>query len=67
MGLAGFTLRGMLALGAAGLLAIPLALAGRRGRTAARDLVAAQAAPLFDALGRASARAGLARSCIADR
>jgi FkbM family methyltransferase len=67
MGLAGFTLRGGLALGAAGLLAVPMALAGRRGRLAARELVASQAAPLFDALARASSRAGLARACIADR
>jgi hypothetical protein len=34
---------------------------------AARELVVAQAAPLFDALARASSRAGLARACIADR
>jgi hypothetical protein len=67
MGLLGFSLRGALALGAAGLLAVPLALAGRRGRVAARELVVAQAAPLFDALARASSRAGLARACIADR
>jgi hypothetical protein len=67
MGVAGFALRGGLALGAAGLLAVPMALAGRRGRVAARELVAAQAAPLFDALARASSRAGLARACIADR
>lgn len=66
VGLAPFAMRGAAALTLAMMLALPLAALGRRGREVGRDLIAAQAAPLFDALSRAARRAGLQRSCVAD-
>lgn len=61
-----FAMRGVAALSLAVVLALPLAVLGQRGRNAGRDLIAAQAAPLCDALSRAARRAGLQRSCVAD-
>ena len=66
VGLAPFVMRGAAALSLAVILALPLALFGRRGRNVGRDLIAAQAAPLCDALSRAARRTGLQRSCVAD-
>lgn len=61
-----FATRGAAALAVATALAAPLALLGARGRGVGRDLIAAQAAPLFDALARAARRSGLDGCCLAD-
>jgi len=66
IGLAHYTLRGFLALVMALCVAAPLSLIGSRGQGLARCLIAAQAAPLFDALSRAARRTGLNRSCLPD-
>jgi FkbM family methyltransferase len=64
--LAPFAVRGALALLLGLLIAAPLALIGGRGRRVGRDLIAAQAGPLFDALSRAARRGGLNRTCLPD-
>jgi FkbM family methyltransferase len=61
-----FVARGSAALVLSTLLAAPLALLGERGRLAGRDLIAAQAVPLFDGLARAARRSGIAGGCLAD-
>jgi len=61
-----FAARGALALLLALLVAAPLALISGRGRRVGRDLIAAQAGPLFDALSRAARRRGINRSCLPD-
>ena len=66
-GLALFAARGAVSLGLALLLAAPLLLLGTRGRGLGGALVAAQAAPLFDALARAARRGGIDGACIPDR
>jgi FkbM family methyltransferase len=61
-----FVTRGMTALVLSTLFAAPLALLGARGRAVGRDLIAAQAAPLFDGLARWARRSGLGGCCLAD-
>jgi hypothetical protein len=61
-----FAARGTLALLLTLIAAAPLALFGARGRGVSRDIIAAQAGPLFDALARWARRSGLDRSCVTD-
>jgi hypothetical protein len=60
------TLRGALALLVAMIAAAPLALLGSRGYAAGAQLIAGQAAPLFDALARAARRRGPHGGCLPD-
>jgi FkbM family methyltransferase len=66
MPLGSFAARGTLALLLALIAAAPLAFFGTRGRAVGRDIIAAQAGPLFDALLRWARRGGLDRSCVTD-
>jgi FkbM family methyltransferase len=61
-----FAARGTLALLLALMVAAPFTFFGARGRGVSRDIIAAQAGPLFDALARWSRRGGLERSCVTD-
>jgi FkbM family methyltransferase len=61
-----FAARGTLALLLALMVTAPFTLFGARGRSVSRDIVAAQAGPLFDALARWARRSGLERSCVTD-
>jgi len=58
MTLTPFTIRGIVALTFAMLLAVPLLILGARGSSVGRSLVAEQAGPLFHALARAARRGG---------
>ena len=64
--LGAYVARGTIALLLALFVAAPLALAGTRGRGVGRDIIAAQAAPLFDVLSRWARRSGLDHSCVSD-
>lgn len=61
-----FVTRGVTALALSATLAAPMALLGARGRAVGRDLIAAQAGPLFDGLARAARRSGIGGCCLAD-